>query len=344
MIPRNLINAKEGDFIETIDNLIFDVKGLIHPPDRVIAYVRYVKDPHGDREKNGKRYKKIYSLNERDSYLKKNYPQYLYFDPYFNRIIESVPLENVSKHYKPIERLKEIYQKFPVLDKIEKEALEMVLLIIDEANISLNNIGISGSILVNLHNNFSDIDLVIYGKENCFKVYEALNRIIERNNFIKRYSNEDLEKLHNFRVKDTNISFEDFLKVEKRKILQGKFKNRDYFIRFIKEFNEINERYGDKTFMPIGYTCLKAKVIDDSDSIFTPCYYIIDEVEYMDNSNYKPLKQIISFRGRFCEQAKKGEKIIARGKIEKVSSKNEEYYQLVIGENVEDFMILELKY
>ena len=338
---KNSINAREGDFIETIDNLIFDVKGLVHPPDRVFAYVRYIEDPNGDRERNGKKYKKIYSLNERDSFLRKNYPQYLYFDPYLNRIIESVPLINISKHYKPIERLKEMYKKFPVLDKIEKEAMEMVLLLIEEANISLNNIGISGSILVNLYNNFSDIDLIIYGKENCLKIYKTLNEIIGKNIFIKRYSIEDLKKLYDFRVKDTNISFEDFLKVEKRKVFQGKFKNRDYFIRFIKEFEENNEKYGDKTFIPMGYTCIKAKVIDDSDSIFTPCCYIIDEVKYMDNLNYKPLKQIISYRGRFCEQARIGEKIIAQGRIEKVSLKNEEYYQLVIGENIKDFMIIE---
>jgi predicted nucleotidyltransferase len=338
---KNSINAREGDFIETIDNLIFDVKGLVHPPDRVFAYVRYIEDPNGDRERNGKKYKKIYSLNERDSFLRKNYPQYLYFDPYLNRIIESVPLINISKHYKPIERLKEMYKKFPVLDKIEKEAMEMVLLLIEEANISLNNIGISGSILVNLYNNFSDIDLIIYGKENCLKIYKTLNEVIGKNIFIKRYSIEDLKKLYDFRVKDTNISFEDFLKVEKRKVFQGKFKNRDYFIRFIKEFEENNEKYGDKTFIPMGYTCIKAKVIDDSDSIFTPCCYIIDEVKYMDNLNYKPLKQIISYRGRFCEQARIGEKIIAQGRIEKVSLKNEEYYQLVIGENIKDFMIIE---
>jgi len=338
---KNSINAREGDFIETIDNLIFDVKGLVHPPDRVFAYVRYIEDPNGDRERNGKKYKKIYSLNERDSFLRKNYPQYLYFDPYLNRIIESVPLINISKHYKPIERLKEMYKKFPILDKIEKEAMEMVLLLIEEANISLNNIGISGSILVNLYNNFSDIDLIIYGKENCLKIYKTLNEIIGKNIFIKKYSIEDLKKLYDFRVKDTNISFEDFLKVEKRKVFQGKFKNRDYFIRFIKEFEENNEKYGDKTFIPMGYTCIKAKVIDDSDSIFTPCCYIIDEVKYMDNLNYKPLKQIISYRGRFCEQAKIGEKIIAQGRIEKVSLKNEEYYQLVIGENIKDFMIIE---
>jgi hypothetical protein len=32
----------EGDFIETYDHLIFDVKGFLHPKDRIIAFLRYV--------------------------------------------------------------------------------------------------------------------------------------------------------------------------------------------------------------------------------------------------------------------------------------------------------------
>ena len=34
--------AFEGDFLETNDGLIFDVKGLLHPPERKIAYLRYI--------------------------------------------------------------------------------------------------------------------------------------------------------------------------------------------------------------------------------------------------------------------------------------------------------------
>jgi predicted nucleotidyltransferase len=34
--------AVEGDFIETKDGIIFDVKGFLHPADRIIAYIRYI--------------------------------------------------------------------------------------------------------------------------------------------------------------------------------------------------------------------------------------------------------------------------------------------------------------
>ena len=77
------IRAREGDFIETVDNLIFDVKGLVHPPSRVVAYVRYIQNITGERKRRKIAYKKIYSLNEREKLLEKKYPQYLFYDPIF---------------------------------------------------------------------------------------------------------------------------------------------------------------------------------------------------------------------------------------------------------------------
>ena len=41
--------AREGDYVETFDGHIFDVKGLVHPPRKVIAYLKYVPDLFGER-------------------------------------------------------------------------------------------------------------------------------------------------------------------------------------------------------------------------------------------------------------------------------------------------------
>ena len=55
-----------------------------------------------------------------------------------------------------------------------------------------------------------------------------------------------------------------------------------------------------------------------------------------------PIKEIVSFRGRFCEQARNGETVIAQGKIEKVSVKRDkdEYYRLLLGGKPSDTMVL----
>jgi predicted nucleotidyltransferase len=50
----------------------------------------------------------------------------------------------------------------------------------------------------------------------------------------------------------------------------------------------------------------------------------------------------VSFRGRFCEQAKIGEEIMAQGKVEHVSDKrnSSEYYRLILGNKPKDYMVL----
>ena len=68
------IRAREGDLLETTGNILFDVKGLVHPPNRVVAFIRYVPDPEGNRERDGTRYSKFYSLYKRYALLKQKFP------------------------------------------------------------------------------------------------------------------------------------------------------------------------------------------------------------------------------------------------------------------------------
>lgn len=55
-----------------------------------------------------------------------------------------------------------------------------------------------------------------------------------------------------------------------------------------------------------------------------------------------PIEEIVSFRGRFCEQAKNGETIEAQGKVELVTNKKNrrEYYRLILGNKPTDYMVL----
>jgi predicted nucleotidyltransferase len=202
--------------------------------------------------------------------------------------------------------------------------------------------GISGSLLVKLHTPNSDIDPIIYGTENCSKVYKALGSIMQDSKSnVKAYTNEGLLKLYDFRVKDTQASFKDFVRTERRKVLQGKFKNRDYFIRLVKGWDEVGEKYGEIRYKNVGYAQIKAVIVDDSEALFTPCNYEIENVEVLEGVRF-PIKKIASFRGRFCEQARKGEVVIAQGKVEKVmdSKQDREFFRLLIGNKPSDYMIL----
>jgi len=334
------IRAREGDFLETVEGLIFDVKGLVHPADRVVAYLRYLEDPLGDRKKGARTYIKVYSLEEREKILRSRYPQYLFYDPVFGEHLEGVPNKLISMLYQADRKVSELLTKMN-LDQVEAESIEFVKLVHDSSGVALGKLGLSGSLLVNLHKGESDIDLVTYGKENCISVYEALKQLMQRSgSAVCSYGLKDLEKLYEFRSKDTWICLEDFLRMERRKFSQGKFRGRDFFARFILDWDEVDEKYGDRLYRSAGYARIEAKVEDDSEAIFTPCRYVVSGVKTVEGAKVSLVKEIVSFRGRFCEQARKGETVIAQGKLEKVVEKDgAEYHRLVLGSKPSDFMI-----
>ena len=123
----------------------------------------------------------------------------------------------------------------------------------------------------------SDIDPLVYGEENCRKAYIALQKLLTKpDSGFKPYSRTELQELFDFRSKDTQMSFEDFVLVESRKAFQGKFMGTDYFIRFVKDWTEISEQYGDVCFKNSGYAKITGKIVDNTDSLFTPCTYKLD--------------------------------------------------------------------
>jgi predicted nucleotidyltransferase len=202
--------------------------------------------------------------------------------------------------------------------------------------------GISGSLLVKLHTPESDIDPIVYGSRNCRRLYEALESLIhETKSHVKAYSTEELRELFKFRARDTQVPFKDFMKTESRKVLQGKFKNREYFMRFVKDCSEINTEYGAVCYKNLGYAKIKAIIEDDSEAIFTPCNYKIKNVKILEGARF-PIEEIASFRGRFCEQARKDEIVVAQGKVEKVmnSKQDREFFRLLLGNKPSDYMIL----
>jgi len=337
-----LMRAREGDFVESVDRLIFDVKGLVHPKNKVIAFIRYFPEKKGLRERGKSTYSKVYSLSERSRFLSEKFPKYIVYDPVLDEELCEIPVDSVKYHYKPTEKLVEL-RNSDSLDEIESLALQLAKLLKETAKIPWDAIGISGSIMVGLHTPSSDIDPIVYGSENCRKVHSALRNLLkEKNSAFKPYTLKDLKDLFDFRSKDTVMSYEDFVRSESRKVLQGKFLQRDYFIRSVKDWSEVDEQYGDIRYVNVGYAKVEATVTDDSESIFTPCVYRVSDVRVLEGTQIKSVEEIASFRGRFCEQARTGEAVIAQGKVERVidNRQDREHYRLLLGNRPSDYMIL----
>jgi predicted nucleotidyltransferase len=336
------MQAREGDLIRIESNVIFDVKGLIHPPNRVIAFPRYIPSAQGTRKNKNASYRKVYSLGDRLKYLQENHPDLIVFDPVFGETLCEVPYNQIVQHFTPTEKLASL-RSAKHLSELEGKALQLAARLKEKANIQWNAIGISGSIMAGLTTEASDIDPLVYGAENSFKAYEALEKLrTDLESGFKPYTNRELQDLFDFRSKDTQMSFEDFQKVESRKAFQGKFLGTDYFVRFVKEWDELSEQYGDVFFKNSGYARISATTVANSDSLFTPCTYKISEVKVLVGPILTPIEEVVSFRGRFCEQAKIGEKIEAQGKVELVTNKSgTQHYRMILGNKPSDYMVLQ---
>jgi predicted nucleotidyltransferase len=322
----------EGYYVESTDGLFFAVKGLVHPPEAVVAYLRYAPDPNGERRREGLPYRRLYQFEEQEELLRERYPSYLFEDSVFGTQLQGVPKERVRLIHDPCQKLAELRQRED-RDELEEKAVAFADLLAGRAKAPKRSIGISGSILVGLHTPHSDIDLVVYGSEHCRAVHGALRGLLdEPGGEVRRLNKEEMRGLYASRSQDTPMDFEDFIWLEGRKVIQGRFRGCEYFIRFVKDPVEIEESYGDKRYSSLGQAEVEATVADASQAIFTPCTYGVEDVRFTDGPAVDDLREITSFRGRFCEQAREGERVLARGKLEKVVVREGEvYYRLPLG-------------
>lgn len=341
----------EGFFLTTKESLIFDVKGVIHPPDRVIAYLRYIPNALVDKDASKERWGshfKVYLLEEREKELKRKFPWYLYPSKCLGTTIQAVPHEKILWIHDPIEKFQKFAQSSDSeLDPLSKCCLDLGQAICSGAKIPLANMGVSGSVLVDLHTTHSDIDLVVYGNNEGRRVYEQMVQLCAQTTRIEGltfYREQELRKLYRFRSLSTPISFKDFVRVESKKVLQGIYKGYDFYIRLVCKPEDTGLNFGDQCFQDCGDIVLKARIANDTERFFTPCRYVVEDVITLSPPiHHLNIEEITSFRGRFCETARIGDQVRVRGKIEHVIDRKtgRKWYRVLLGRDHKDFMVIE---
>ena len=329
----------ESHYLETHEGLFFAVKGLVHPPDRFLGCLRYAPDPKGDRHTAGHRYRRLYHFAEQEQFLQAEYPHYFAFDPVCQVTLQSVPRTSVQRVYDPRQYLQALLRS--KRDPVQEDALAFAGVLQQEAHISWNGLGISGSLLIGLHTPRSDLDVTVYGTQAGWAVHGALKQLLASGaGPIRKFDQQGVETLYAERVADTRMSFDDFVRTEKDKVTQGQFRGRPYFVRFLREPAETDESYGDFYYTPTGRAGIQATVTAASESIFTPCRYQLAAAQSVEGTSVKDVAEIVSYRGRFCEQARAGDLIQARGTLERVQAKDGRvWHRLLLGNHPDDIML-----
>ena len=334
------MRVRPRDFIYTTDDLFFATTTYLHPEDRIISFLRYIPDQNGDRSLNNKLYSKVDS-NQAYKFLENNFPEYL-FDCEITKVqMMGVPIEKVKKLLIPTDRLRKIIES-EKRDKLQEKVVLLAETFHDHTGISFNKMGVSGSILPGLYKpDVSDIDFVIYGLKNHRKAMEAFEEIKKENGILKSIEGKFWEKLYNKRIKDSSLSYEEFRWYENRKNNRGILKGTLFDILQTRDWDEINGSYGATKYEPMGNIEIECTVTDSLAAFDNPAVYKVDGVKVIEGPEVV-ISEIASYTHTYAGQAREGERITARGKLEKVIDKNVSY-RLIVGttrESIGEFIKL----
>lgn len=315
----------DGDTIATKEGFILNVFGYEHPQDRVFAFLKYIPSNFKTLfqieflERTWKyeqlelfRAEKLYTAQNYQVFLetfRKNFPDYVYFCPYRMKDVINAPLTSIRKIYVPKNCLNSL-MALKRKDNLQNMALEFIELLSKESGIAMEDFGLHGSIALSMHTAKSDVDIVVYGSRN-FRILEAV-----------------IDTL----VKDGKLSYVFNNRLDKARKFKGRYKNKIFMYNAIRKPEEIHSKYGLLKYTPIKPVRFQCTVCDDSESMFRPAIYKIENYK-SDESNNRIPEVVVSMIGCYRNIAKKGGKIKVSGMLEKVENvkTGETSYQVVVG-------------
>ena len=318
----------DKDYIRA-KNIVACVVGYLHPPNKVICYPKYLVTHSGESlwKRDGELYMRIVpdystlSIVKSISFLKKIYSKYVYYDNFFKTEVVGIPLNDILLHYLPEKRLSEMLSE-KQLDMLEEKAVNLVKMISKESKVNLKDFGITGSILLKIHNiNISDINLVVYGVDSSWKVYEALTKI----DFIRPYKKwiQRMSKVYNMPLKLAE-------KICSRRINRGVYSGRNFSLSFVLKPHEVKKKYGEYSYKILGKVDLKAIVICNKYSLFYPYTYVIQCFD-IKGSRSLDIRELLCFQGIYCGVFYEGEKVRIKGVLLEVTDGEEKYYSVAVG-------------
>lgn len=320
-------HPKDRDFLETPEGMFFCVTGYIHPPDKITAYLKYSPAAEGKWRKNNTYFRRelpyyhVFSVSDTIDYLERNYPHYVHFCPVRSITMSMVPTEYIKTYYEPETRMRTLFSS--PQDELEEKVAAFAQDISDRTGIPLTFLGVTGSILIGLHNpSFSDMDLIVYGKENSLKLKNMLGTL-EHVEILKKEKKEEWIQ-HKMKIFHLDRAQAELFAA--RKWNYGFYKNTYFSIHPTRTDTEITEVYGDFQYMGRGAATLQAEISDSSESMFLPAVYKIKNVHVCEGEDV-PVAEVVSYEGVYCDVFSEGDKIKARGRLEQVDGK----YRLVLG-------------
>ena len=320
----------DGDTFVTEEGFILNTFGYEHPDDRVFAFLKYIPAKYREMfnvemlERTWKfgcnqlfRAEKLYTAKNYQTFIeafRKNFPNYLYYDTYRNKELITAPFDSIEQVFVPRDRLVWL-QNLPKRDKLQQMALDIISLVSKESAVPMTDLGLHGSIGLEMHSQESDIDFVVYGTENFRLMEEAIARLVNTGKLTYIVGN----------------------RIEAARKFQGRYQGKIFMYNATKNPDQISERYGAYRYIPLDPVRFQATVSDDRETMYRPAIYKITSYKPIDDQSELDLEQIpvqvVSNIGLYRNVARCGSEIKVAGRLERVesTSSDEVFYQVVVG-------------
>jgi len=340
---------RDRDYLITTEGYIFAVIGNVHPADRVIAYLKYVPDEHGKWGQGRSRYRRalthynVPSVMDSMGFLSKNAPEYVFESDVMGITLTAVPTNKIVMHLRPEERLSQLLSADHG-DELENKAIRLVELISQNARVSQESLGVTGSLLARIHDPaFSDIDLIVYGSNDALRVKRFLQNLEESpSGVLRKLDGASKEQWITERISSTALTRENVICLLARKWNIGTFEGTDFSLHAVHTEKEVRERYGDERYVPLGIVEANAKVVNTSESMFMPAVYLVESANVKGIRSGCRLDRIVSYEGLYADVAVEGEMVSCRGKLERVESASRIGHRILVGSpeaDATDFML-----
>lgn len=180
--------------------------------------------------------------------------------------------------------------------------MELVSLLSENSGVPLQDFGIHGSVGLNMHSEYSDIDLVVYGAENFKKLEAAVNRLADEGMFSHVFTK----------------------KIDHARKHRGRYNDRRFVYNAVRKYEEIDAPHGKLRYTPVKNVSFSCEVVDGSENMFRPAVYPIRDYHPDDSASKLSEEQVpakvSSMIGYYRNVARTGDRIRVSGTLERVEN------------------------
>ena len=278
------------DFIQTKEGLVFAVVEQGLENGKVLCFLRY--------RQQGDAWQKL-ATQQANDLLKTQYPQYLFFSAVKSAHLHAVAVADISIHHQPKQHLQAILAKQNP-DKIEQDLIALCQLFQAQA-ISLQGLGVTGSLLIGAQNPGSDIDLVVYGRKTFHEIRGIIRQLIAAD---KLQRLDERAWLESYQRRLCDLSYSEYVWHEQRKYNKALIKQRKFDLNLIDEQQSENL---DLSFQKQGKIVIRALVTDAQYAFDYPARLLV---------KHDQVTEVVCYTATYTGQAEQGEAIEVSGQLE----------------------------